>query len=226
MDKSRFCRLWQRNLRPGVVADEQLAGAVFEELAAHYGEPHRHYHTGGHIDDCLSRMDLAAEQLGHSDSVELAIWFHDVIYESGAADNERRSADWFIEKAADRFPPEMIRRVEGYIMSTTHREPPTDHGAQFVVDVDLSGIGMPAQSFWRDGDNIRKEFVAGLGISEAEFLRGQSRFLENLLARERIYSTPFFHDLCEARARRNIGEVLTLYAEQAAAADQDGGAAS
>ena len=203
MDKDRLCRLWSRCAGHGELGRE--AGVIYEELAGYYREPHRFYHTGGHINDCLSRMDLAEAELGRSDSVELAIWFHDVIYVSGAPDNERRSADWFAEKAAGVLPPEMIREVEGYIMSTTHREMPGDEGSKFVVDVDLSGLGMSPESFRRDGDNIRKEFA---DLSDAEFNRRQAVFLQKLLDRSRIYSTPFFYDLCEAPARRNISEVL------------------
>lgn len=209
MDKERFCRLWNRCAGAG----QRRAAALFSALDAYYGEPHRHYHTGVHIEDCLSRMDLAAAQLVQPDSVELAVWFHDVIYQPGAADNERRSADWFAEQAAGLLAPDLIRRVENYIMSTTHCQPPADDGAQWVVDVDLSGLGMETDMFQRDGDNIRREFTH---LSDAEFIRGQTRFLQGLLDRERIYYTPFFYDLCETRARRNIRNTLERYAGGAA----------
>lgn len=211
LDKERFSRLWSRCAGAGPAKSAaESAGEVFEALAAYYREPHRYYHTGGHINDCLSRIDLAAAELGRSDSVEMAIWFHDVIYVIGDPENERRSADWFAEKAIGLFPPEMIREVEGYIMSTVHREMPVDEGAKFVVDVDLSGLGMPPKLFKRDGANIRKEFA---GLSDAEFARGQAGFLQKLLDRSSIYSTAFFYNLCEAAARRNINEVLKRYAE-------------
>lgn len=210
LDKARFARLWQRCAGGATATDAAAAAgaAVFNKLNAHYAEPHRHYHNAGHIIDCLARMDLAADAiapLAHSDGVELAVWFHDVIYESGAPDNEQRSADWFAEVARPWFAPALVREVEGYIMSTLHREIPTDVGAQFVVDVDLSGLGMPRESFFRDGANIRKEFPH---LSDADYLRGQNGFLQTLLARERIYATDFFYQLCEARARENIREVL------------------
>lgn len=202
MEQKRFCDLWQRCAR---TPDAAQAKAIFAEMEALYGQPHRHYHCGNHIDDCLARIDLAAAALGRSDDVEMAIWMHDVIYQTGDPDNERLSADWFAAQAAGAFSPERIRLIEGYIMDTTHQQPPTDDGAKFVVDVDLSGIGMPKQQFLRDGENIRKEFP---DLSEAEFIRGQSMFLQKLLDRERIYYTPFFYDLCEARARQNIGDLL------------------
>ncbi len=206
MDKNRFCQLWKRCS----TADERAATAVFAELAAHYQGANRYYHTGAHIEDCLSRLDLAAAELGQSDSVELAIWCHDVIYAAGVADNEQRSADWFAEKASGLLAPRLIQQVAGYIMSTTHGAPPVDEGAKLVVDVDLSGLGMEDQFFRRDGDNIRKEFAH---LSDAEFARGQGAFLRALLDRERIYATDFFYALCETRARENIHRALARYAE-------------
>ncbi len=206
LDKERFCQLWRRCA--GVGGDESRgdsAAAIFTELAAYYQQSHRHYHTGGHINDCLHRMDLAAAVLGHSDSVEMAIWFHDVIYIPADPQNEKLSADWFAMHAGGVLSLDVIGEVEGYIMSTVHRAIPDDPGARFVVDVDLSGLGMSAAMFKRDGANIRKEFV---NLSDAEFNRGQAGFLQGLLNRKCIYATSFFYDLCEVNARRNIREVL------------------
>ncbi|MDD9810132.1 MAG: hypothetical protein OXU71_00205 [Gammaproteobacteria bacterium] len=210
-----------RNLdqNPGRDADRnpgrnaEYGAALFARLDAYYREPHRHYHNGGHIDDCLARLDLAYAQVDggvdDADAVELALWFHDVIYQLGAPDNEQRSAEWFAAQAAGHLPADFIDRVAGYILDTTHREAPAAPGAKWVVDADLSGIGMDGESFGRDGDKIRREFAH---LSDAEFARGQAGFLRDLLARERIYYTDFFRDLCEARARRNIQSVLAGHA--------------
>ena len=197
MDKARFYRLWRR-------CGGQDGAAVFAELAAHYREPHRFYHTAAHIVECLERMDLAAAELTHSDSVELAVWFHDVIYQCGASDNEQQSADWFAARAAG-IDAKVVDAVCAYIVSTTHGAPPREPGAQFVVDVDLSGLGMSAAAFDRDGDNIRKEFAH---LNDADFFRGQNAFLQSLLDREHIYCTRFFQTMCESRARENIRNVL------------------
>lgn len=203
MNEARFCRLWARCGD----ADRGRAAAVFAQLDARYREAHRHYHNGGHIDDCLARLDLAsaAVSVDDADAVEMALWFHDVIYELGAADNEELSAEWFAAQAAGRLPADFIGRVADYICSTTHQAEPAAAGAKWVVDADLGGLGMDDESFARDGARIRREFAH---VPAAEFARGQAGFLRGLLARERIYYTDFFRDLCEARARRHIREVL------------------
>ncbi|MGI9311888.1 MAG: HD domain-containing protein [bacterium] len=221
LDHARFRELWRRCAdRAADSVDNDAAttdvDSLFAELTGYYREPHRHYHTEAHIHECLSRMDLASPALGRSDGVELAVWFHDAIYQPGAADNEARSAQWFARKARGALNLELIGEVEGYILATTHCDAPTEAGARFVVDVDLSGMGMDATAFQRDGDNIRKEAAA---LDDAEFCRRQGGFLRKLLARERIYTTDFFHDLCEARARENIHAALTRYKEVIRAAE-------
>ena len=76
---------------------------TWQQLATHYSEHHRHYHTLDHIAACLGWLDhyrhLAEDPL----CLELALWAHDVIYDPRAADNEARSADWFAQQFADSY---------------------------------------------------------------------------------------------------------------------------
>lgn len=214
MEKERFCALWARCVGDGVGRGggdaRGYAEGVFAELAGLYGEEGRFYHTGGHIEECLARMDAAAGVLGRSEAVELAIWFHDVIYVAGDAENEAKSAEWFVERAEGWLGEALVAEVAGYINCTTHREVPSAAGARFVVDVDLSGMGQAAEFFHRDGENIRKEFAH---LSDAEFAKGNGGFLRGLVARERIFATEYFYEKCEARARANIAEALGRYGE-------------
>jgi predicted metal-dependent HD superfamily phosphohydrolase len=68
--------------------------ALMQRLVSAYEEPHRKYHTVQHLSECLSlceqHLDLAVEP----SEVEIALWFHDAIYDIKASDNEARSADW------------------------------------------------------------------------------------------------------------------------------------
>src|ERR1700727_965137 len=66
----------------GAPAAESLFGEV---LRAAYTEPWRHYHTLEHVGACLEALDSALEGSGVLESVkenvELALWFHDVVYD-------------------------------------------------------------------------------------------------------------------------------------------------
>jgi len=213
MNEARFCRLWTR-----CGGDDAGAAAVFAELAARYAEPHRRYHNGRHIDDCLARLDAAADAVAidDADAVEMALWFHDVVYELGAADNEALSAKWFAAQAEGVLPAAFIGRVADYINRTTHRAPPEAPGAKWVVDADLGGLGQDDESFRRDGANIRREFAH---LSDDDFARGQAAFLRTLVAREFIFCTDFFRTEFEARARRHIAGILARHSDSGEAAE-------
>src|SRR5471032_3364422 len=86
LPEERWAKLW----RAIGAAGDPLTW--HEHLVAAYAEPHRAYHNQQHLAECL-RWLYAAPRIGPpSDAVELAIWFHDAVYDPRADDNEERSA--------------------------------------------------------------------------------------------------------------------------------------
>ena len=65
-----------------------------ERLLARYAEPHRRYHSQQHLHECLVHLRPALHLTEHPGEVEIALWFHDAIYELKAQDNEAQSAQW------------------------------------------------------------------------------------------------------------------------------------
>ncbi|HCX87495.1 MAG TPA: hypothetical protein DG761_05685 [Gammaproteobacteria bacterium] len=202
MNADRFGGLWRR-----VGGGGEFAG-VFEQLSQFYGDASRHYHDGGHIAVCLAAYDNAAAALGTDDAVEMALWFHDVIFVAGARDNEAQSAEWFVSEASGYLPGAFIRGVRALILATDHRDPPQDFQTQFVVDVDLWGLAQPWDAFFADTHDLRRE--ARRSTDEA-FARGQGGFLRTLANRQNIYSTAHFQALFEKDAHQNIERLLTLF---------------
>jgi predicted metal-dependent HD superfamily phosphohydrolase len=64
------------------------------ELIHAYSSPDRYYHNLTHIQDCLSVFDQTSSLVAHPKEVELAIWFHDAVYDTRRSDNEQKSAEW------------------------------------------------------------------------------------------------------------------------------------
>ena len=208
MNQSRFVELWNR----AAGFKDPQSECIYNKLNTLYCEPHRFYHTGEHIDLCLRNMDSALDVLGQSDIVELAIWFHDVVYDTGSTDNEERSALWFQQFANGVLSEDIIDKVVNCINSTTHRNMPQSAESQFMVDVDLSGFGQDWEGFIKDGEKVRQE---SSHLSNNAYISSQIKFMNNLLNREKIYSTNYFNSLLESNARENIGRQLDLYLQDA-----------
>ena len=202
--KERFQGLWTRCLRPEGVND---AKAIWMNMEAHYTEPHRHYHDKQHLAHCLKQLDLAAEHIGQPDQVEMAIWFHDVINEPSASDNEARSAAFFRYFAEGAMDEPFISAVVDLILATTHRVAPEDLDQQFICDIDLASFGCPWECYLRDTMNLQAEFPG----SDEDFYTGKRTFLRALLARDRIFQTDFFFDRYETQARENIRGFFRLF---------------
>jgi predicted metal-dependent HD superfamily phosphohydrolase len=198
---ARFTAVW---LRSHAGTTPEAARQVFAELVALYGEAFRTYHTLGHVDECLARLDTAAPHVGNRDAIEIAIWFHDVICDPGARDNEIRSARWYLARstgAAPRFRIAVCRMI----LASRHIHPAFRIDARYMVDIDLAGFGQPWQEFRRTTDLVRGEFPHK---SDAEFARGLAPFLRSLVARPTMYGTEFFRQRCETTALHNVAMLI------------------
>ncbi len=192
----RWSQLWR-------AATKQAAPTgSYDRLVAMYSEPHRHYHNLGHIADCLAEFDHARELAREPLTVELAIWFHDAVYDPRAADNEERSTllaqAWLGEVPAE---PALMDAVGRLILATKKHDAALHMDAALLVDVDLGILGQPPERFWEYEAQIRAEYN---WVPPEIFSVKRAEILDGFLARPRIYNTDsFFHQL-EAQARTNL----------------------
>ena len=180
------------------------------ELTKKYGEPGRFYHGLLHIEDCLEQLknvpDLFCED---GESVELALWFHDVIYDPKRGDNESASAYLAAEWLAEiNVAPSKIERVKQLIQITGHRGEPKNPGEELIADIDLSILGINTDYYERYAAAIRQEYAH---VPDAEYRDGRASILRGFLDREWIFRTEFFRVKYEAAARKNIeSEIRSL----------------
>jgi predicted metal-dependent HD superfamily phosphohydrolase len=175
---------------------------TFDTLVAAYSEKHRHYHTGEHIDYCLRELDRAPSVAQDLAEVELALWFHDAIYDPYSSDNEERSADWACALLTRHGAnAARVERVRAHILATRHAVPATTPDSQLVVDVDLSILGADEATYAAFEKNVRKEYR---WVPAILFRRKRAEILASFLARPQIYGTSAFHERYEPRARRNL----------------------
>jgi len=170
------------------------------EIACHYAEEHRHYHTMQHIDE----MFTMAKSLENTKSIPkvldsqwLAILFHDSVYNPTMVDNEEESCD-LMRKI---MVPSKSVDVAGIIIMDTKHHSISIEESKLVVDLDLLMLSKPYADFSKDTDNIRKEYSH---LRDKAWNYGRKGFLEDIQEREFIYHTPILRDLFEVPARDNI----------------------
>ncbi len=200
VDKQRFITLWQRL---GGAAEAEV---TFHALTAAYAEPQRAYHTTAHLADCLAQFDAVSALADDPDQVEMAIWFHDAIYDPRAADNETRSAAWAVQALTDaEISLAIARNIAGLVLTTEHQLLPQGHDAQLLVDIDLAILGRAPAIFAEYNHQIRVEYQ---WVTEAEYRKRRAQVLANFLARPTIYQTEFFQARYEQQARQNLAQAI------------------
>ena len=205
LDRERFFDIWSR------CGGSEGKDRVFDELEAHYLEPHRHYHTTGHIMFCLDELDMVSADIKQrgavlqQDAVELSIWLHDVVLEIPGANNEQKSAEYFLEVSDGCLDDDLRIRVHDAIIATTHKSSSDALESQLTVDIDLSGLAQSWPVFFVDSRLVRAEFSH---LSDKEFNVGQGKFMKSLLDRVSIYYTEYFLISHEATARQNVARLI------------------
>jgi predicted metal-dependent HD superfamily phosphohydrolase len=197
----RFKAVWQRCVAS---PPSPRAAAVYSDLHGLYTAPCRRFHNLDHITDCLRWADELAPLLQDPDAVEMALWFHDAIYDVGTTTNERRSAEMFLAHSSGASFG-FRHRVCSLIMATRHAHRVHGNDRSYMVDIDLSGFGAPWDVFMANGARLREESAA---VSDAQYHAGQVFFLSRLQRRPQFFATEYFRDRYEAVARENLRRVL------------------
>jgi predicted metal-dependent HD superfamily phosphohydrolase len=195
---------WTRLLAGYGVAPAD-AYPVFDLLAAAYSAPDRHYHNLEHLAETFRVAARLARLTDDTGPVQLAVWFHDAVYDSRAADNEARSAELAVELLGPvGLPAAVLERVGRLIRATAHLaddRPPPDRETAVLLDADLAILGAAEDRYRRYATAIRQEYA---WVPDPEYRAGRAAVLGRFLARPRI----FWHDLlyreAEGRARANV----------------------
>lgn len=202
MTLQRWFKAWQAL---GAEPTPSLA-AVHERLLAAYAEPQRHYHTGQHLAECFAQLDALAPLARSPAEVEVALWFHDAVYQPRKSDNEARSADWARETAqASGIAPDSADRIQALILATRHAALPQGPDQEVLVDVDLSILGANPARFDEYEEQVRAEYAWVPGFL---YRRKRGEILEEFLARPAIYSTTPCRERLEPAARANLARSL------------------
>lgn len=196
-----FCR-WQQTFQFFKV-DQLSINNAFNYLITAYSSPGRYYHTLKHILDVLITIDSLQAYSKDLIAVQLAAWFHDMVYDTQAQDNEEKSADYACELLSNLgLPFHNIATIKRLILNTkSHQAAADDFDGQVLLDADLAILAAEPIQYQEYANAIRQEYA---WVPEAEYIIGRRQVLERFLQRDRIYFTPFMFENAEQSARLNI----------------------
>ncbi len=178
---------------------------LVDRVMARYAEPHRRYHTWTHALACLEARALITR--AELPEVDLAILFHDAIYDPLAHDNEEKSAELLVTEGRRASLGEaLVQRAVPLVLATKHgANVATSEAACIVVDADLSILGAEPAVFEAYERAVREEYAM---IDDEMFAAGRARVLRQFLERPNIYETKAARDAWESSARRNLARSL------------------
>lgn len=199
-------RAWSALVGPGAGTNGPDGIALRDELLAGYAEPQRHYHTQQHLEECLALLEQVRDLAEHPEEVEMALWFHDAIYDVKGSGNEERSAEWahraLTSAGAAAAAAERVRQL---VLVTRHDGVPGNVDEQVLVDIDLAILGAERPRFDEYERQIRNEYAFVPGFL---FRRKRRQILRTFLDRPVLYSTAMLRERLEARARENLRRAI------------------
>jgi predicted metal-dependent HD superfamily phosphohydrolase len=196
-----FCS-WQHTLSSFEV-DQVAAEKAFNLLVEAYSSSDRYYHTLKHIYHVLKTIDNLQAYTRNLANVQFAAWFHDVVYDTKAQNNEEKSADYACELLSNLgIPPSNITAVACLIINTkNHQAAADDFDSQVLLDADLAILAANPVQYREYANSVRQEYA---WVSEAEYIVGRAHVLERFLQRQRIYFTTLMFEVGEKPARCNL----------------------
>ena len=185
--KKRFNDLIRKNF-PDV--SKEWIKETGELIISSYSEPHRYYHNLNHIEDCMKMFDMVRYNINNMLDIELAIYFHDIVYDPLAKDNEVRSADIAFERISH-INENLANRIKDLVLFTeyskTFNKSHSNMDFIYLRDIDFHTMG--TEAYWKNAKDIRKEFSC---YTDEEFYQGRIKFLQMILDNGRIFESTYF----------------------------------
>ena len=142
----------------------------------------------------------------HPAEVELAIWFHDIVYDPDSLCNEAESAAYAVsEMKKAQVNEESIRMVKDLVLATRHDSPTGSPDAQYLTDIDIATLGSTPEVYWRYENKIRKEYA---WVPDPEYREKRKAILTFFLKKPGIYRTSYFRLKYAKIAEHNLEAAL------------------
>lgn len=187
----------------------ETAVPTWQELITAYSADGRFYHNLDHIYHTLQIAQDLREEAADFTAVQLALWFHDIVYDAKLQDNEEKSAmmagrTLFQWDVPETIVAEVIRLI---LLTKSHLLLGDDRNGRVLLDADLAILGAPEAAYDVYSQAVRQEYTF---VSEDVYRQGRQLILQQFLNRPSIFATEPMRLLLEAQARQNISRELDL----------------
>ena len=185
---------------------EHTIKILWDEVAEKHKEPHRHYHNFSHLGHLLSLLNEVEKLTESPQALYLAVFYHDIIYDPKARDNEEQSAHLAKERLKDiKLPTTFIQKCTSTILATKSHLLHEDKDINYFTDADLGILGSEWPEYVTYSQKIRKEYSC---YPDKTYVEGRKKVLVHFLNMPRIYKTDYFFNKFEKRCRINLSKEL------------------
>ena len=203
-DHEKFQQYWTQ-FSAELNLDKKQAEGLSSLLENAYTESQRYYHTVQHIVECLDLFHQIKAQFNDPITVELAIWFHDVIYDPKASDNEEQSAALMQKYCSNLLASDQIQKVYEWIIATKKHQASTDQDLNYLLDIDLAILGSSTVRFAEYEQQIQQEYA---WVEPELYKLKRAEVLHYFFQMKPLYQTEYFRQLFEDQAKQNLLKII------------------
>lgn len=184
---------------------------LIPSLRKRYNAEGRAYHNWAHVQALIDHFERVQADLNDPGAVEIALYYHDVVYVPLAPSNEADSADAMLAELTGRADAIELETADMIVRATAAHEVPDGikrgqaRDCAIFLDMDLAILGATPDGFDAFDAAIRQEFQM---VPDAIFYPRRRDVLKTFLDRDRIYLTERFHEQFDAAARANLSRLV------------------
>lgn len=205
--QQQFSHAW-RKLLPQFSSEHwsvQQHEQCLEKLLYAYQEPQRVYHQLQHIVECLALFENVQNQIEDGLAVQLAIFFHDVVYQPRSSSNEQNSAMLMRQQLAGTLPETQLDKIASWIVATQQHATTSDSDLAYLLDIDLAILGSSPARFAEYQQQIRQEYI---WVDELIYQEKRHAVLRQFYLTQPLYQTRYFQQHYEQQAKTNLLQAL------------------
>ncbi|ENV47751.1 hypothetical protein P255_01785 [Acinetobacter brisouii CIP 110357] len=176
-----------------------------EKLLHAYQESQRAYHQVQHIVECLALFENVQSQIEDGFALQLAIFFHDVVYQPRSVSNEQDSALWMRQQVADALPKAQLDKIATWILATQQHAVASESDLAYLLDIDLAILGSAVMRFAEYQQQIRQEYI---WVDELIYQEKRKQVLRQFYLTQPLYQTRYFQQHYEQQAKNNLLQAL------------------